>query len=107
MKKSLIAILVSAALVVPGVAQARDNRDDQRHGQAHVAKVEKAPAHKWKKGERFDRKQATNYRTIDYRSYRGLKAPPRGSHYVRSGDDILLVALSSGVIGAVYGGLIR
>lgn len=107
MKKYLIPILVSAALVVPGVAQARDNHGAQHDRKTEVAKVEKAPAHKWKKGEKFDRKQASNYREISYRDYHGLKAPPRGYHYVRSGDDILLVALTSGVVGAVYGGLIR
>lgn len=106
MKKYLVPILAAAALVVPGVAQARDNHGDSRDHRAQVVKVQKAKEHKWKRGERFDRKQATNYREINYRNYHRLKAPPRGYHYVRSGNDILLVALTSGVIGAVYGNLL-
>lgn len=64
---------------------------------------------KWVKGQRFDRRYAQNYRTIDYRQYRGrhLYAPPRGYHWVQSGNDAVLVAITSGVIGAVLAGALR
>lgn len=63
--------------------------------------------HRWAKGQRFDRRYATNYRVINnYRDYR-LSAPPRGYHYVRSGNDAVLVAITSGIIGAVIGSAIR
>lgn len=61
----------------------------------------------WRKGERFDYRQARNYRVInDYRAYRGrhLYAPPRGYHWVRSGNDAVLVAVTGGLIGAVLAG---
>lgn len=63
----------------------------------------------WQRGQRFDRRYATNYRQIDYRTYRGrgLYAPPRGYQWVQSGNDAVLVALASGLIGAVIGGVIR
>lgn len=63
----------------------------------------------WRKGQRFDRRYARNYREIDYRAYRGrgLYAPPRGYRWVRSGNDAVLVAVASGLIGAVIGGAIR
>jgi len=63
----------------------------------------------WRKGQRFDRRYAQNYRQIDYRAYRGrgLYAPPRGYHWVRSGNDAVLVAVASGLIRAVIGGAIR
>lgn len=63
----------------------------------------------WHRGERFDRRYARNYRAVDYRQYRGrgLYAPPRGYGWVRSGNDAVLVALASGVIGAVIGGALR
>lgn len=61
----------------------------------------------WRKGERFDQRQARNYRQIDYRQYRGLRAPPRGYRYVQSGNDALLVGISSGVIASVLAGAIR
>lgn len=62
----------------------------------------------WQRGQRFDRRYATNYRQIDYRDYRqrGLYAPPRGHQWVRSGNDAVLVAVASGLIGAVIGGAI-
>ena len=61
----------------------------------------------WRKGERFDRRYAQNYRQIDYRQYRGLRAPPRGYQYYQSGNDAVLVAVASGLIGAVIGGALR
>lgn len=64
-------------------------------------------SHRWAKGQRFDRRQANNYRVINnYRDYR-LSAPPRGYQYVRSGNDAVLIAITSGIIGAVIGGAIR
>lgn len=64
---------------------------------------------KWNKGQRFDRRYAQNYRQIDYRQYRGrhLYAPPRGYQWVQSGNDAVLVAITSGLIGAVLSGALR
>jgi len=62
---------------------------------------------RWAKGQRFDRRYASNYRVIDnYRGYR-LRTPPRGYHWVRSGNDALLVAVTSGIIASVITGAIR
>lgn len=69
--------------------------------------VRKDNHRRWAKGQRFDRRYATNYRVINnYRDYR-LSAPPRGYQYVRSGNDAVLVAITSGIIGAVIGSAIR
>ena len=63
--------------------------------------------HRWAKGQRFDRRQASNYRVInDYRGYR-LNAPPRGYQWVQSGNDAVMIAITSGIIGAVIGNAIR
>lgn len=63
--------------------------------------------HRWAKGQRFDRRQTANYRVINnYRGYR-LNAPPRGYQWVQSGNDAVLIAITSGIIGAVIGGAIR
>ena len=63
----------------------------------------------WRKGQRFDRRYAQNYRVVDYRQYRGrhLYAPPRGYHWVRSGNDAVLVSVAGGVIAAVLAGALR
>ncbi|NML09172.1 hypothetical protein HHL08_03255 [Sphingobium sp. AR-3-1] len=63
--------------------------------------------HRWAKGQRFDRRQANNYRVIsNYRGYR-LNAPPRGYQWVQSGNDAVMIAITSGLIGAVVGNAIR
>ena len=61
----------------------------------------------WRKGQRFDRRYARNYRQIDYRQYRGLRAPPRGYRYYQSGNDAVLASVATGVIAAVIAGAIR
>lgn len=61
----------------------------------------------WKRGQRFDSRYARNYRQIDYRKYRSLKAPPRGYRYVQSGNDAVLVGVTSGIVAAVIANIIR
>ena len=61
----------------------------------------------WRRGERFDYRRARNYRVInDYRG-RHLKAPPRGYHYVQSGNDAVLDGITSGVIAGIIAGALR
>jgi Ni/Co efflux regulator RcnB len=60
-------------------------------------------ARRWNRGERFDSRYARNYQVIaNPRAYR-LHDAPRGYRWVRSGNDAVLVALASGLIGAVIG----
>ncbi len=64
----------------------------------------------WRKGQRFDRRYARNYQRIDnWRSYRSrrLYQPPRGYYWARSGNDAVLIAATSGIIGAVLAGAFR
>jgi Ni/Co efflux regulator RcnB len=49
----------------------------------------------------------TEYRRVvvnDYRNYH-LAPPPRGYQYVRDGNDIVMTAIASGIIGAVIAGV--
>jgi len=58
---------------------------------------------RWNRGERFDSRYARNYRIISNpRAYR-LREAPRGYRWVQSGNDAVLVAIASGLIGAVLG----
>ena len=61
---------------------------------------------KWSKGQRFDRRYATNFRVIDNPRYYRLSNAPRGYQWVRSGNDAVLIAVTSGIIGAVIGNAI-
>ncbi|NIJ16750.1 RcnB family protein [Sphingobium vermicomposti] len=119
---SLAATTMVASPLLATQAQAAPHREVTRvvkhspHGRAsfkqktvykqkHV--VRKNDNRRWAKGQRFDRRDARNYRVVNnYRDYR-LNAPPRGYHWVRSGNDAVLVAITSGIIGAVIGSVIR
>ena len=122
MKKLILGALATAMIASPlatSVATAQD------YGHRTVTTVKQRPngrtvvtqrtvarnvqSHGWQRGQRFDRRHAQNYREIDYRQFRGrhLYAPPRGYHWVQSGNDAVLVAVTSGVIGAVLAGALR
>ena len=126
--KRFIAVLLSAALIVPAMtapAMAQSSNSQQEREQSHrqgshehqgqdghrdhkSSKTGTKPSYKtFKKGEKFDKRYAKNYSEIDYRKYKTLKAPPKGYHYVRSGNDILLVAITSGIIASVLTGAMR
>lgn len=76
---------------------------DRYNGQRYSAVQQRH----WAKGQRFDRRHASHYRVIDNpRAYR-LSNAPRGYQWVRSGNDAVLIAITSGLIGAVIGNAIR
>ena len=59
----------------------------------------------WSYGQRMPSYYRTNaYVVHDYGRY-GLRAPPRGYQYVRSGNDVVLAAVAGGLITAVIAGL--
>lgn len=75
---------------------------DRYNGQRYSAVSQRH----WAKGQRFDRRYATNYQVINNpRAYR-LSNAPRGHQWVRSGNDAVLIAVASGLIGAVIGNAI-
>lgn len=54
--------------------------------------------HQWQRGDRLPPPYfAQPYVVYDYPHYR-LYAPPRGYHWVRVGDDVLLTAIATGVV---------
>lgn len=95
-----LALAVSAPLPATVVAaptelQRRDQRDNRNNWK------------RWRKGERFDQRRARYYQQVDYRKYRGLRAPPRGYRWVRSDNDAVLIAIGTGVIASVIANAIR
>ncbi len=108
------ATLVASPLLAAAPAEAQQRREvtTVRHndnGRTVVTKrtVVHTPQYRnWRAGQRFDRRQAQNYRVITtYRNYR-LAAPPRGSQWVRSGNDALLIN-GRGNVAQVRGGAFR
>jgi Ni/Co efflux regulator RcnB len=71
-----------------------------------IVKTRQVAARNWRKGERFDSRYARNYRVIQNpRAYR-LHDAPRGYRWVQSDNDAVLVAITSGLIGAVLGNIL-
>jgi len=122
MRKMIIAILATAAVASPIAAtsaEAQQQRQTttvvrERPNGTVVTKRTTVnhrnavqPNRRWAKGQRFDRRYASNYREItDWRTYRSrrLYAPPRGYRWVRSGNDAVLIAQRGGIVGRVLPG---
>ena len=114
MKKMILAAVAASLVAAPAVAAPYDQHRSStvvRHtpGKTVVVKrdVRKTNYRAWRKGQRFDHRYARNYRVVNnWQAYRGrhLYAPPRGYHWVRSGNDAVLVAIAGGLIGAVVAG---
>jgi Ni/Co efflux regulator RcnB len=107
MKKLILAAVAASLLATPVVASAAPNYGPQNR---HSVQQHRPPApqyRSWQRGQRFDSRYARNYRQIDYRQHRGLRAPPRGYHYVQSGNDAVLVALGTGIIAAIFANALR
>ena len=61
----------------------------------------------WQRGQRFDYRYAPNYRVISNPYRYHLHAAPRGYRWVQSGNDAVLIGVTSGIIASVLAGSIR
>ncbi|MES2443475.1 MAG: RcnB family protein [Pseudomonadota bacterium] len=112
MKKFILATIAASMLATPVLAAPAQNYGGQRGPQQNhrVAVHKPAPVQQyrsWQRGQRFDSRYARNYRQVDYRTHRNLRAPPRGYRYVQSGNDAVLVALGTGIIAAIFANALR
>jgi Ni/Co efflux regulator RcnB len=116
MKKFILALAgTSVALTglaaTPASAADFGRRDHGRYEQVQNRNVVRnrivinnrfhAQQRRWQQGQRFDRRYAMNYRVIDNPYYYNLRPTPRGYRWVQSGNDAVLIAITSGIIGAV------
>jgi Ni/Co efflux regulator RcnB len=121
MKKFILGAIATTLIATPILAatpaEAQQRRTEQTirykpNGtvvvkQTNNRKAQRQAARAWRKGERFNYRQATNYRVVnDYRARR-LAPPPRGYRYVQSGNDAVLVGITSGIIASVLSGALR
>lgn len=113
MKKVLLSLAAASTLfAVPAAASAADfnhNHNDRGRVEQRYDRNDNGSRHQvqqyrnFRQGERFDSRYARNYQAIGNPGAYGLYSAPRGQHWVRSGNDALLVGLLGGVIGAVVG----
>lgn len=126
MKKFILALLAATVATSPVLAAPDRDRDDRRVVQTQRTVVKqngnRVVTHKkvdirgddrrqarrsWRKGERFESRYAQNYRVISSpRQYR-LRDAPRGYRWVQSGNDAVLVGITSGLIASVLANAIR
>jgi Ni/Co efflux regulator RcnB len=123
MKKFIIAALAASVAASPVLAAPWNNgydnngRYEQRHDDRgrhdrhdrydrydrhdRHDRYERMQYRAWKKGQRFDSRYARNYRVIySPRDYR-LRHAPRGYRWVQSGNDAVMVGITTGLIAMV------
>ncbi len=84
---------------------ARWQQAQRRYSAARYVAPRGYAVRNWSYGQRMPSYYRTNaYVVNDYGRY-GLRAPPRGYQYVRSGNDVVLAAVAGGLITAVIAGL--
>ncbi|WP_442679104.1 RcnB family protein [Sphingomonas sp. ASY06-1R] len=119
MKKFLLAAVAASVIAGPVMAQpfghndrgryeqrydnrGHDNRGHDNRGQFNrYDKRNQNQYRSWRRGERFDHRYARNYRVISSPRYYRLNDAPRGYRWVQSGNDALLIGITSGVIASV------
>jgi Ni/Co efflux regulator RcnB len=123
--KKLTLALAGASVALTGLAATpaaaadfgRHNNDRGRYEQVQTRQVinnrfvtnnrfqrdNRFQARRWQRGERFDSRYASNYMVVSNPYAYNLGAAPRGYRWVRSGNDAVLVAIASGIIGALVG----
>jgi Ni/Co efflux regulator RcnB len=82
-----------------------NRRDDHRFGQWNNGS--RFQYRNWQRGQRFDSRYAYNYRVISNPGYYRLHDAPRGYRWVQSGNDAVLIGLTSGIIASVVANMIR
>lgn len=110
---ALATVFSSSAIAAPAYSQhsnqASQHRAEQRYdnrGQSQQARKQENSRH-WNKGERFDSRQAGSYRVIGQPAAYGLRAAPSGHRWVQSGNDAVLIGLTTGIVAAVLANAIH
>ncbi len=85
-------------------AYERWQRAERRYNAPRYAPPRGYQVRQWSYGQRMPSYYTQGYVVNDYHRY-GLRAPPRGYQYVRSGNDVVLAAVAGGLITAVIAGL--
>jgi len=107
MKKMIAAALAATTIAAATPAMAAPHfgnhgRFEQRHDRFdRHDRRDRFDYRRWNRGDRFDYRYARNYRVIGNPHYYRLYDAPRGYRWVRSGDDAVLVGITTGIIAAV------
>jgi Ni/Co efflux regulator RcnB len=119
MKKFILAALAATVAATPVLAAPDYGRDDRgrqeqrydrqdRHDLSdRFDRHDRGQYRNWSRGQRFDSRYASNYRVIGSPRLYRLHDAPRGYRWVQSGNDAVLVGITSGIIASVLANAIR
>lgn len=126
MKKFILAALAATIVATPVLAAPDWNNDDRGRHEQNFDRHDRGDRHdrfdrfdrndrrpdrggyrSWNRGDRFDGRYAANYRVIDSPRYYRLHDAPRGYRWVRSGNDAVLIGITSGIVASVMANAIR
>ena len=98
--KRLLTAALALSLMGGAAAVAQDRHDDHRGDNRGPDRHDNnGGGHHWNKGQRLDTRYGQYQEVGDWRAHH-LAAPRRGSHWVRSGDDYVLAAVTTGLIAS-------
>lgn len=86
-------------------AYARWQQSQRRYNAGRYQPPRGYQTRQWSYGQQMPHYYRSNQYVVSNYGQYGLRAPPRGYHYVRSGNDVVLAAIAGGLITAVIGGL--
>jgi Ni/Co efflux regulator RcnB len=114
MKKLILAALAASVVASPVLASPWDNgpRDHGRYEQrdndhGRYDRHDRIEYRNWSRGDRFDSRYARNYRVIEVPGHYHLHPAPRGYRWVQSGNDAVLVGVTTGLIASVMAGALH
>ncbi|MGZ9100700.1 MAG: RcnB family protein [Brevundimonas sp.] len=86
-------------------AYARWQQSQRRYNAGRYYAPRGYQTRQWSYGQRMPSYYRSNQYVVSNYGQYGLRAPPRGYHYVRSGNDVVLSNSSNGLIAAVIASL--
>jgi Ni/Co efflux regulator RcnB len=96
--KILSGLLVAAAVAVPAISMAQDDKHDDHRTEQRADNRGAGPDHSWHKGDRVPAEyRDKRYEVSDWKSH-NLRQPPSGYHWVNVNGDYVLAAVATGVI---------
>ena len=106
-RKVIVSTIMAMSLVTSGFAFADGNGDQHdrggnqhdRGGDQHSQQHERgAGPHGYHNGDRLPASERSRRHVVNNWHQHNLRAPPKGYHWVQSGNDFVLVAITTGII---------
>ena len=104
---ALFATFIATAVATPVLAAPVWNDDGHGRFEQRLDHHDRTADRHWQRGQRFDSHYAPDYRVIGDTRFFHLADAPRGYRWVRSGNDAVLIGVTSGLVASVLANAIR